>query len=101
MKKKSTKYELNKKDQQTVVLENINDKLGVMKEGLSTLDNKVETGFSNIETRFSGLETDINKILTDVSIIKSEVALIRHNQVTRDEFKFLESRVIALEKKVR
>ncbi|MBI2097463.1 MAG: hypothetical protein HYT46_00805 [Candidatus Vogelbacteria bacterium] len=39
-----------------------------------------------------------DKVELDLELIKSELALIRHNQVTRDEFKLLETRVSRLEK---
>ncbi|HEY4493739.1 MAG TPA: hypothetical protein VJB98_03930 [Candidatus Paceibacterota bacterium] len=76
-----------KRDQYTVVLEGLRSDFKLFGEGLGGLHGKVD----KIDTRIGVVETELQ-------IIKGEVALIRHNQITRDEFKLLESRVLRLEK---
>ena len=83
MKKPSPKKVSSSRDQYTVVLEGLRSDFKIFGESLDFVGDRV------------------TRVESDTSIIKREVALIRHNQVTRDEFKFLESRVAALEKKVR
>ncbi|OHA19960.1 MAG: hypothetical protein A2836_03735 [Candidatus Taylorbacteria bacterium RIFCSPHIGHO2_01_FULL_45_63] len=83
MKKPSPKKVSSSRDQYTVVLEGLRSDFKIFGESLDFVRDRV------------------TRVESDTSIIKREVALIRHNQVTRDEFKFLESRVAALEKKVR
>jgi len=61
--------------------------------GLKKRVGGLGSGFNKLENKFDVMSDDIN-------ILKTEVTLIRHNQITRDEFKLLETRVTRLEKKV-
>ena len=72
------------RDEYTVVLEDIRSEFRVFGEGLQQLDNKMANGFQELKT--------------ELEFVKEELGLIRHNQVTRDEFKFLEARVTRLER---
>lgn len=77
MKSTSTKK---MRDEYTVVLEDLRSEFRVFGEGLQQVNN--------------GLQ----EVKTELEFVKEELALIRHNQVTRDEFKFLEARVVRLER---
>ncbi|OGZ47753.1 MAG: hypothetical protein A3J55_03825 [Candidatus Ryanbacteria bacterium RIFCSPHIGHO2_02_FULL_45_17b] len=61
------------RDEYTVVLEDLRSEFRIFGEGLQG-------------------------VRSDLEFVKEELALIRHNQVTRDEFKFLEARVARLER---
>ena len=61
------------RDEYTVVLEDLRSEFRVFGEGLQG-------------------------VKADLEFVKEELALIRHNQITRDEFKFLEARVTRLER---
>lgn len=87
MKKKLVKKQ-EKRDYYSVILEDVRDGVKGVAEGVSMLNEKVD----RMDKRLERVEADLN-------ILKGEVALIRHNQVTRDEFKMLEIRVLRLEKK--
>lgn len=76
-----------KRDQYTVVLEGLRSNFKIFGESLGGVHQKVDK-----------LDKRVDSINADMQIIKGEIALIRHNQITRDEFKFLESRVLRLEK---
>lgn len=78
------------KDQYTVVLEDLRSQFRVFGEGLSLVGGEVK--------KTSG---KLDKMETDLEMIKAELALIRHNQVSRDEFKFLETRVARLERRIK
>ena len=75
------------RDEYTVVLEDIRSEFRVFGEGLQ----QVVSGLDD-------LKTDVGNVKTDLEFVKQELGLIRHNQVTRDEFKFLEARVARLER---
>lgn len=79
---KNQNKKIETRDQYTIVLEDLRSTFKVFGESLDFVKDKV------------------GKMESDLEILKGEVALIRHNQVTRDEFKFLESRVFRLEQKV-
>lgn len=84
------------RDQYTVVLEGIRSDFKVFGEALSVVRREVE-GHSKI---LLSHDSKFDKLESDMQIVKGELALIRHNQVTRDEFKLLQDRVLRLEKKV-
>lgn len=105
-----------KKDAYTIVLEGLRSDFRVFGEGLSDVRTEVKkhtkilNEHSEILNEHSLILTEHSRMLTehsqalselqeDVQVLKADVALIRHNQVTRDEFKFLESRVATLERK--
>ena len=75
------------KDQYTVVLEDLRSQFKVFGEGLMVVDGKVDR-----------IAKKVGQLEADMQIVKDELALIRHNQVTRDEFKLLQVRVLRLEK---
>ena len=97
-----------KRDQYTVVLENIHSQNKVFGEALSAVYDKVGeihekvTDHTQKLVRVNGqlgvMDGRLSVVETDLEVIKNELALIRHNQVTRDEFKLLETRVSRLEK---
>lgn len=89
MVKSNEKNKTETRDQYTVVLEDLRSDFKVFGESLDFVKDKV----SRIDER-------LIKVESDLEILKAEVALIRHNQVTRDEFKLLESRVLHLENKL-
>jgi hypothetical protein len=75
------------KDQYTVVLEDLRSQFKGFGEGLKIVDAKVDRVVKKVD-----------QLEVDMQMVKDELALIRHNQVTRDEFKLLETRVQRLEK---
>ena len=116
MKENRTKEE-ETRDQYTVVLEDIRSGFKAVGETLGSLVKKVdgidtrlervevrlekvEVKVGDIDNRLGKVEGKIGKMESSLEILKAEVALIRHNQITRDEFKLLESRVLRLEQKV-
>lgn len=101
--KKGNNKKTETRDQYTVVLEDLRSNFKVFGEGLSLLNNKVDKmdgRLDGIDGRLDGMDGRLGRVESDLAILKGEVALIRHNQVTRDEFKLLESRVLNLEKKI-
>lgn len=122
--KKGNNKKIETRDQYTVVLEDLRSNFKVFGEGLSLLNNKVDKmdgrldgidgrldgmdgrldgiddRLDGIDGRLDGMDGRLGRVESDLAILKGEVALIRHNQVTRDEFKLLESRVLNLEKKI-
>src|SRR3989344_8311890 len=84
------KNQSRKKDAYTIVLENIHSDFRVFGEGLTLVRSEVK-----------GHTTMLQVMKEDLEMLKADVALIRHNQVTRDEFKFLETRVARLERTVK
>jgi len=78
----------------TKELSNINNTVNAHTKELSNINNTV-----NAHTKeLSNINNTVNAHTKEFDIIKDELALIRHNQVTRDEFKFLEARVARLER---
>lgn len=98
------------RDEYTVVLEDLRSNFKVFGEGLSLVRDNVDTlgkKVDNLKTKVDVLDRKVDKIDSrlegvegDLALLKGEVALIRHNQITRDEFRFLESRVLRLEQKM-
>jgi tetrahydromethanopterin S-methyltransferase subunit G len=93
---KKTKEESKTRDQYTVVLEGLRSDFKVFGEDLSLVRDKVD----KIDKKADKIDVRLERVEGDLTLLKGEVALIRHNQVTRDEFKFLESRVSRLEQKM-
>ena len=99
--KKPIKKQSTERDQFTAVLEDIRSHNQVFGEALDMVRDKVtsiNTRVGGIESRVGGIETRVGGIENDMQIVKDELALIRYNQVTREEFRILESRVLRLEK---
>ena len=91
------KKESSKRDQYTGVLEDIRDQNRAFGEGLTFIREKVKSTDGKVDS----IDKKLGRVETDLELIKGELAIIRHNQVTRDEFKFLEARVVRLEKQRR
>ncbi|HBE89753.1 MAG: hypothetical protein A3E37_02505 [Candidatus Andersenbacteria bacterium RIFCSPHIGHO2_12_FULL_46_9] len=99
-----------KRDEYTVVLEDIRDNFRAFGEALQLVIDKVqqiealqqgtENKLQKIEASQHGTETRLEKIETSVDVIKTEVRLIRRDQVSRDEFDLLEKRVSRIEKRM-
>ena len=86
-----------KRDQCTVVLEALSLVRDEVKDNTRKLE-KVDGRLFGVEGHLSDIDTRLSGVETDLEVIKNELAIIRHNQVTRDEFKLLETRVSRLEK---
>ncbi|MBU6414640.1 hypothetical protein KGQ34_00115 [Patescibacteria group bacterium] len=77
-----------------VILEHIDSKVKLVLEGHRGLDKKIDKYYEE----FGGFRREVNY---NFDIVLSELRLIRNElkeKVGRDEFAFLEKRVIALEK---
>ncbi len=91
------KKQSSRKDAYTIVLEDIRDNFRAFGESLSFIRDEVKE-----HTKILAEHSKMLAILKeDIEMLKAEVALIRHNQITRDEFKFLETRVSRLERKLK
>src|SRR3989344_4368739 len=107
-------YRSTKRDQYTVVLEDIRSQFRVFGEGLSSVSDTLDkhTEILDEHTKILDEHTKIldehAKILDEhtkqsqqfqieFEFVKEQLSLIRHNQVTRDEFHLLETRVARLE----
>lgn len=93
MKKKRSRT----KDRCTAVLENIQSDFKAFGESLDFIHDEAKSH----SRRFDTVDERLMKVESDLEFVKSELAIIRHNQVTRDEFKLLETRVLRLEKRTR
>lgn len=86
------------------VIEDFQSHMQGVAEGVIALNEKVD----KLDRRLGKVEEDVEIVKdkvtlleTDMQTVKGELSLIRHHQVTRDEFKLLESRVLKLEQKVK
>ena len=98
------KRQSSKKDAYTIVLEGIRSDFKVFGESLSFVRNEVKEHtkmMAEMKEDIMAMKENIIKIEEDLEILKADVAIIRHNQITRDEFKFLETRVSRLERKLK
>ena len=91
------KKQSRQKDAYTIVLENIYSNFKVFGESLEFIRDEVK----NHTHRLAKIEERLTNMEVDLEFVKSELGIIRHNQITRDEFKFLETRVTRLERKLR
>ena len=112
------KKESNKRDQYTVVLEDLRSQFKFFCEALTVVRDegranflklsrhiiKVEERVAKVEERIAKIDENVLKIEerlvkseSDMEIVKSELAIIRHNQITRSEFQLLETRARRLE----
>lgn len=102
MKKKTAKQEAI--DYNSVLLEEVRDNIKGVAEGVTILDEKLDRHIKDTASSLEGVKNKLDKHIIETSenfnSIKTELAIIRHNQVTRDEFKMLEMRVLSLEKRV-
>ena len=90
MEKSSNNKKSGKRDQYTVVLEDLRGQFKVFGEALSVVDKKIDRN-----TEMTG------QIMVDVEQLKMDVAEIKHDlkqKVGRDEFARLEKRVLMLER---
>jgi|SRR3989344_1953945 len=90
-----------KRDQYTAVLEDIRSHNKVFGESLGAVRDElkeVHEELNEVHEEVKDHSRRLSPIEADLEIIKNELAIIRHNQVTRDEFKLLETRVNRLEK---
>lgn len=107
LKKKAAKKR-SKRNQYTVVLEDLRSQFRVFGEGLGFVSDKLDSH----TRRFDGIDIKLRELKIELTVIKErltraetasefvkdQLSIIRHNQVTRDEFKLLETRVARLEK---
>lgn len=75
-------------------LDSIESKLDGQGQRLDSIENKLE----GVENRLEGVETKMVVVESDLTFVKEQLSIIRHNQVTRDEFHLLETRVARLER---
>jgi len=114
-----------KRDQYTIVLEDVRSHMKALGEGQDALQkavgdvqeeqagekesitmlqlglNRVETRTNSIGTKVADIETDLSNVQVDIDEVKRGVQQIRNDQVTRIEFRYLEKRVVRLEKKAK
>jgi len=94
------KKKINKKQLSTserhfgVVLEDIDSKLDLVVEGVETVDKKIEDFKKEVGERFNEVDYKFEIVFDELRLIRNELK----EKVGRDEFAFLEKRVIALEK---
>lgn len=109
MKNKTSKKSdgIDKKDRYTIVLEGVRSDIKGIAEGVMMANEKMDREFKGInekfgliDKRFDGVDKKFDKVNENLQLVRTEVSLIRHNQVTRDEFKFLEDRVFTIENKI-
>ncbi|MBI2100768.1 MAG: hypothetical protein HYT47_02010 [Candidatus Vogelbacteria bacterium] len=100
-------HQSSERDQFTVVLEDLRSQFKVFGEGLVGLREHTDHRFDRIEERLAKLELELNhlrlevaEVRSEVELIKTEMAVIRHSLITREELKFLETRVNRLEKAI-
>ena len=97
-----------RRDQYTVVLEDLRSQFRMFGEGLGFVSDKLDNHtkrFDKIDLQLQELQIELvavkerlSKIEVESDFVKNQLSIIRHNQVTRDEFKLLETRVARLEK---
>ena len=98
------KKQSGQKDAYTIELEHIHSDFGVFGESLDLIRDEVKNhthGLSKIDERLTNIDERLMNMEADLEFVKSELGIIRHNQITRDEFKLLETRVARLERKLR
>ena len=73
----------------------------VLLEGLKSEFKFFGDGLSHIKDKVDKIDKDVDRLKDDILEVKAELALIRHElkeKVGRDEFRFLEQRVLKLER---
>ena len=93
-----------KRDQYTIVLEDVRsdfklfgEELQAVRGSVERLDGKVD----QLDGKVDRIEGRVVRLEENIEFVKGELTVIRHNQVTRDEFKLLETRVLRLEKRLK
>jgi uncharacterized protein (DUF2164 family) len=89
------------RDQYTIVLEDLRSQFGVFGESLEYVSDKVDEISDKVDKNSSHLDNigiRLINVETELEFVKNELGIIRHNQVTRDEFRLLETRVARLER---
>lgn len=101
-KKKINKKELSPPERHFgKVLEDIDSKLGLVAEGVGTLDKKIDRHYGEFQEFRKEVDERFNEVDYKFELVFDELRLIRNElkeKVGRDEFALLEKRVIALEK---
>ncbi|MEK7150664.1 MAG: hypothetical protein AAB783_00490 [Patescibacteria group bacterium] len=87
------KQQSRERDAYTIELESIHSDFKVFGEGLSLVRDEVKSANRKLDKA----DERLTSVEADLEFVKSELGIIRHNQITRDEFKFLETRVTRLE----
>ena len=115
MTKQKTPHQSSRRDQYTVVLEDLRSQFKVFGESLDSVRDmvainsermvkleidltQVKIELTEVKSELAEVKLELVELKSDSEIMKSELAIIRHNQITRDEFKLLETRVSRLEK---
>src|SRR3989344_1124127 len=115
MTKQKTPHQSSRRDQYTAVLEDLRSHFKVFKESLDSVRDmvainsermvkleidltQVKIELTEVRSELVEVKSELVELKSDSEIMKSELAIIRHNQITRDEFKLLETRVSRLEK---
>jgi len=94
------KRKINKKELSTserhfgVVLEDIDSKLDLVVEGVETVDKKIDKVDSKVDNLREEMDYKFEIVFDELRLIRNELK----EKVGRDEFAFLEKRVMALEK---
>ncbi|HEY4479086.1 MAG TPA: hypothetical protein VI981_01895 [Candidatus Paceibacterota bacterium] len=107
-----------KRDQYTIVLEDVRsdfklfgEELQAVRGSVERLDGKVDQldgkidrldgKVDQLDGKVDRIEGRVVRLEENIEFVKGELTVIRHNQVTRDEFKLLETRVLRLEKRLK
>ena len=93
-------YRSTKRDQYTVVLEDIRSQFRVFGEGLSYVSDTLDKHTEILDEHTKILDEHTKQsqqFQIEFEFVKEQLSIIRHNQVTRDEFHLLETRVARLE----
>ena len=92
-----TKKDLNsEKRRMGAVLENIDSKLDLVVEGHRASDKKIDDLKGEMNERFNEVDYKFDVVFDELHLIRNELK----EKVGRDEFAFLEKRVMNLEKKI-
>jgi len=82
-------------------LDNVENDMGIVKNKLENVENDmgiVKNKLENVENDMGIVKNKLENVENDMGIVKKELSIVRHNQITRDEFKLLETRVDRLER---
>lgn len=93
-KQKQIKKNHSKSDEYTVVLEDIKSQFQIFGEVLGHVSDTVDQHTKEL----GEIKEKLINVEMELEFVKEELSVIRHNQVTRDEFKLLETRVARLER---
>ncbi len=77
-----------------VVLEDIDSKLGLVAEGVGTLDKKIDKVDQKVDNLKNEMDYKFELVFDELRLIRNDLK----EKIGRDEFALLEKRVIALEK---